>query len=87
MREKEIREGDIVRHFKREWVTDGSTQYMYKVLAFAQHTETEEQMVVYQALYPPFKLCVRPYEMFMSEVDRAKYPDAHQTYRFERWEG
>lgn len=45
MREKEIREGDIVRHFKREWVTDGSTQYLYKVLAFAQHTETEEQMV------------------------------------------
>lgn len=87
MREKEIREGDIVRHFKREWVTDGSTQYLYKVLAFAQHTETEEPMVVYQALYPPFKVCVRPYEMFMSEVDRAKYPDAHQTYRFERWEG
>lgn len=74
MREKEIREGDIVRHFKREWVTDGSTQYLYKVLAFAQHTETEEQMVVYRALYPPFKVCVRPYEMFMMRGGPGKVP-------------
>ena len=72
-----------MRHFKREWVEEGSTKYLYKVLAFAQHTETGERLVVYQALYEPFKVCARPYDMFMSEVDREKYPDVQQKYRFE----
>ena len=83
MRETEIRVGDIVQHFKREWVEDDSTKYLYKVLAFARHTETGERLVVYQALYEPFKVCARPYDMFMSEVDREKYPDVQQKYRFE----
>ena len=39
--------------------------------------------MVYEALYPPFKTCARPYAMFMSEVDREKYPDIQQKYRFE----
>ena len=39
--------------------------------------------MVYEALYPPFKTCARPYDMFMSEVDREKYPDIQQKYRFE----
>ena len=39
--------------------------------------------MVYEALYPPFKTCARPYDMFMSEVDREKYPGIQQKYRFE----
>ena len=75
--------GDIVRHFKREWVSETTSEYLYKVLAFAQHTETGEKLVIYQGLYSPFKICARPYGMFMSEVDHEKYPDAKQKYRFE----
>ena len=81
--ERNLHVGDIVQHFKREMVDQNSTQYLYKIVAFAHHSETDEQLVVYEALYPPFKVCARPYDMFMSEVDRNKYPDVKQKYRFE----
>lgn len=83
---RDIRVGDIVQHFKREWVSADTSEYLYKVLAFASHTETGERLVIYQALYAPFKVCARPYAMFMSEVDRQKYPDVKQKYRFEKVE-
>lgn len=79
-----IHVGDIVQHFKREWVSAQTSEYLYKVLAFAQHTETGERLVIYQAMYTPFKICARPYAMFMSEVDHEKYPDVKQKYRFEK---
>ena len=47
--QRDIRVGDIVRHFKREWVSQETSEYMYKVIAFAQHTETGEKLVIYQA--------------------------------------
>lgn len=81
---RDILVGDIVQHFKREWVSPETSEYLYKVLAFAQHTETGEKLVVYQGMYPPFKICARPYDMFMSEVDREKYPKIRQKYRFEK---
>lgn len=82
--QRDIHVGDIVRHFKREWVSESTSEYLYKVLAFAAHTETGERLVIYQALYAPFKTCARPYAMFMSEVDKKKYPDIRQKYRFEK---
>ena len=75
-----------MRHFKREWVSEETSEYLYRVIAFATHTESEEKLVIYQALYAPFKTCARPYEMFMSEVDHEKYPEVRQKYRFERVE-
>ena len=83
---RDIHVGDNVRHFKREWVSAETSEYLYKFLAFAQHTETGERLVIYQALYAPFKVCARPYAMFMSEVDREKYPEIKQKYRFEKVE-
>ena len=75
--------GDVVQPFKRENVNLETAEYLYRILAFAQHTENGEKLVIYQALYPPYKTCARPYDMFCSEVDRKKYPDAKQKYRFE----
>ena len=81
---RDIQVGDIVQHYKREWVSPETSEYLYKVLAVAYHTENGEKLVIYQALYAPFKICARPYDMFMSEVDREKYPDIRQKYRFEK---
>ena len=80
---RELHIGDIVKHFKRETIDNPATEYLYKIIAFAHHSETDEMLVVYEALYPPFKTCARPYDMFMSEVDREKYPEIKQKYRFE----
>lgn len=50
---EEIKSGDIVQHFKR---TDDmqANEYLYRIIAEAKHTETNEYMVVYQAMYGDF---------------------------------
>ena len=80
---RELHIGDIVKHFKRETIENPATEYLYRIIAFAHHSETDEMLVVYEALYPPFKTCAIPYAMFMSEVDREKYPNIQQKYRYE----
>lgn len=84
-----IKSGDIVKHFKRaQAIKDIDNPedmvYLYEVISTnVNHTETSERLVVYRALYGDKKLYARPYDMFMSEVDRKKYPDVTQKYRFE----
>ncbi len=87
MKEKQKRvpfhSGDIVQHFKREWNHIDPNRYLYRIIGMAEHTETGEKLMIYQALYDDFRVYARPYEMFMSETDHQKYPDVKQHWRFE----
>lgn len=79
----------IWKHFKNEY---------YKIICVGHHSETKEKMVVYakiskhgyeitkKAYIVADEPCIRPLDMFMSEVDHIKYPDVKQQYRFERVE-
>lgn len=69
------KENEIYRHFKGN---------LYQIVCLAEDSETGSEQVIYRALYAPYKIYSRELSMFMSEVDRKKYPDADQDYRFER---
>ena len=87
MSEERLHPGDVVRHFKRETLNEedrNANKYLYKIIGTAIHSETKELYIVYQGLYGDFEMYIRPYEMFMSEVDREKYPEIKQKYRFEK---
>lgn len=66
---------EIYRHFKGN---------CYQIVTLARNSETKERMVVYQQMYEPYEVYVRPLDMFMSRVDTNKYPNEKQKYRFER---
>ena len=70
----ELKKNGIYKHFKGDY---------YLVEDVAIHSETKEKYVVYRSLYGESQLYIRPYEMFLSKVDKEKYPNVEQEYRFE----
>lgn len=80
MEKREIRPFTMWRHFK------GVRAF---VITLAKHSGTGEELVVYRCMDNNGKtnhkdgIYARPVDMFLSEVDREKYPNATQKYRFE----
>ena len=83
-REHILEPGTVVKHFKHDLTTGDDNRYTYSVIGQASYTEAEEEFVVYRARYGDHAVYCRPKNMFLSEVDHAKYPDAKQKYRMEK---
>lgn len=66
---------EVYRHFKGN---------LYQVITLAEEEETGNKLVIYQGLYAPFKVYARPLSAFLERLDRTKYPNVTQEYRFER---
>jgi hypothetical protein len=66
--------GNVYQHFKG---------FKARVITVAQHTETNEMLVVYECYRQGHDgVYARPIDMFLSEVDHNKYPEVTQKYRF-----
>ncbi len=71
---RQIKVGQTYRHFK------GNN---YVVLDIVKDSDDKKDIVVYEALYGEHQKWTRPLKEFMSRVDKKKYPEVSQKYRFE----
>jgi len=74
MLERKIKVKAIYKHFKGNY---------YLIEDIAVGSEDNKEYVIYRALYGDCKLYIRPLDMFLSHVDKEKYPNIEQEYRFE----
>ena len=75
--EREVKIGNIYKHFKGN---------LYKVLNIGCDSETLKKMVIYQDVNDISKIWVRKYDDFISLVDKSKYPNVTQKFRFEEYD-
>lgn len=71
---QELKINGVYKHFKGDY---------YIVEGIGIHSETKEQYVIYKGLYGNGETYLRPLDMFLSKVDKIKYPNVNQEYRFE----
>lgn len=85
--EERLKNGDFVKHFKRETcgADSNSSSFIYLIMDMnARDADTNKRKVVYRAMYDDKQLWIRDYDDFISEVDKVKYSDVKQVYRFEK---
>lgn len=78
--------GTIVKHFKHEMCSledQCQNRYIYRIEGYARDADSEDIVVVYRAMYPPFQLWIRKVSEFYRSVDTTKYPDIHQDWIYE----
>ena len=84
-----FKKGTVVKHFKRELLSEYdkkyTSKYLYLIEGTAMHTENGEELVIYKSLSEDMKIYARPASMFYGLVDKEKYPDIKQKYRFEEY--
>lgn len=84
MEDRKFEPFDIVKHFRRETIDDSSSLlYYYKIIGDGIDVETNEMVMIYEALYWPHQKFVRKYDEFMGDV----WEGAKLTPRFEKVEG
>lgn len=71
--ERKLYVNRLYRHFKG---------MLYYVIDEGYDSETLEAVVIYRQLYGEYKTFVRNKEMFLSFVDKEKYPEVEAVYRF-----
>lgn len=77
--------GTIVQHYKRNNLTDEALKespfmYLYKIIGYGIHTETEEDLVIYEACYGSRKWWVRPASMFYGKINEHSDIDRFSKY-------
>ena len=71
MNREDLKVGAVVRHFKYETLSEPEKvekKYLYEIVGLANHTENEEELVIYRALYGEFGIWVRPLSMWNETV-------------------